>query len=84
MQREPCRVFPAPIPTDGALPVYTRGRTDGLATVEQRTAKTIGGPFDGVDREMIAVSEDNAVRASSPGAFFAVLYGRFSGYQSSA
>ena len=48
---------------DRALPVYTRGWTNGPATQEQRTARTLGGPFDGVAREMIAVSEDNAVRA---------------------
>jgi NADPH:quinone reductase-like Zn-dependent oxidoreductase len=50
---------------DHALPVYTRGWTNGPATLEQRTARTLGGPFDGVAREMIAVSEDNAVRAPS-------------------
>lgn len=50
---------------DRALPVYTRGWTNGPATLEQRTARTLGGPFDGVAREMMAVSEDNAVRAPS-------------------
>jgi NADPH:quinone reductase-like Zn-dependent oxidoreductase len=50
---------------DRALPVYTRGWTNGPATQEQRTARTLGGPFDGVAREMIVVSEDNAVRAPS-------------------
>lgn len=48
---------------DRAIPVYTRGWTNGPATMEQRTARTLGGPFDGVAREMIAVSEDDAVRA---------------------
>ena len=48
---------------DRALPVYTCGWTNGPATQEQRTARTLGGPFDGVAREMIAVSEDNAVLA---------------------
>ena len=48
---------------DRAMPVYTRGWTNGPATLEQRTARTLGGPFDGVAREMIAVSEDNAVQA---------------------
>lgn len=50
---------------DRALPVYTRGWINGPATLEQRTARTLGGPFDGVAREMIAVSEDNAVLAPS-------------------
>ena len=48
---------------DRAIPVYTRGWTNGPATQEQRQARTLGGPFDGVAREMIAVSEDNAVKA---------------------
>ena len=48
---------------DRAMPVYTRGWTNGPATLEQRTARTLGGPFDGVARDFIAVSEDDAVRA---------------------
>ncbi len=48
---------------DRALPVYTRGWTNGPATLEQRTARTLGGPFDGVAREMILVAQDDAVRA---------------------
>ena len=48
---------------DRALPVYTQGWTNGPATIEQRQSRTLGGPFDGVARDMIAVSEDNAVRA---------------------
>ncbi|MFA8388394.1 MAG: alcohol dehydrogenase catalytic domain-containing protein, partial [Pelagibaca sp.] len=50
---------------DRAMPVYTRGWMNGPATLEQRTARTLGGPFDGVAREIIAVSEDNAVHAPS-------------------
>ncbi|MEM8595979.1 MAG: NAD(P)-dependent alcohol dehydrogenase [Pseudomonadota bacterium] len=50
-------------PGDRAMPVYTRGWTNGPATEEQRKTRTLGGPFDGVARQMIAVSEDNAVQA---------------------
>jgi NADPH:quinone reductase-like Zn-dependent oxidoreductase len=48
---------------DRAMPLYTRGWISGPPTLEQRTARTLGGPFDGVARERITVSEDNAVRA---------------------
>ena len=48
---------------DRAVPVYTRGWTNGPATLEQRTARTLGGPFDGVASQMIVLSQDDAVRA---------------------
>jgi D-arabinose 1-dehydrogenase-like Zn-dependent alcohol dehydrogenase len=48
---------------DRVVPIYTQGWISGGPTPEMRSKRTLGVPLDGVLREYIALSAEDAVHA---------------------